>query len=164
MKRKIYVTIGRVAKLNMPVTVGDRTIRITFSNGGLTSSGNGRFTTSDEKLQEALEKDPGFKKTFRLQDTIIDEDPVAPKAKTVRSAKAAKAVETAEPVENVQNVENIQTVEAEEQTSEVLSFANFNELRDYLIDNHGCSAASVRTLNQAIATAKKLGLEVEISK
>lgn len=142
----------------MPVTVGDKTIRITFSNGGLTSSGNGRFTTSDEKLQEALEKNPQFGKSFRLQDTIIIEDTVAPKAKTVRSAKA------------VNNTDKVQTDPIQEpaqeqaQTDEVLSFANFNELRDYLIDNHGCSAASVRTLNQAIATAKKLGLEVEISK
>ena len=150
MTRKVYITLGNRARLNIPITIGERTIRIEFSNGGLASAGNGRYMTCDEKIQKALEALPDFGKTYRLQDTIrIDEPQVA------KAAPKAKA-EKEEVVEQPQ--------QQQEQEEEVLSFANFNELRDYLINEYGSAASAVRSLTLALGEAKKLGLNVEISK
>ena len=108
--------------------------------------------TCDEKIQKALEALPDFGKTYRLQDTIrIDEPQVA---------KAAPKVKAKE--EDV--VEQPQQQQEQEQEEDVLSFANFNELRDYLINEYGSAASAVRSLTLALGEAKKLGLNVEISK
>lgn len=152
MTRKVYITLGNRARLNIPITIGERTIRIEFSNGGLASAGNGRYMTCDEKIQKALEELPDFGKAYRLQDTIrIDEPQVA------KAAPKAKA-------EKEEVVEQPQQQQEQEQEEEVLSFANFNELRDYLINEYGSAASAVRSLTLALGEAKKLGLNVEISK
>lgn len=152
MTRKVYITLGNRARLNIPITIGERTIRIEFSNGGLASAGNGRYMTCDEKIQKALEALPDFGKAYRLQDTIrIDEPQVA------KAAPKAKAEKEEEVVEQQQQQE-------QEQDDDVLSFANFNELRDYLINEYGSAASAVRSLTLALGEAKKLGLNVEISK
>lgn len=131
----------------MPMTVGDKTIRIEFSNGGLASAGNGRYMTCDEQMQNALESHPEFGVSFRLQDTtVIDEETPA-------------AVET-----DIDDLPNPEDESQEVANDDTMSFANFNELRDYLVEEHGCSTASVRSLSLAMNQAKKLGLNVEISK
>lgn len=130
----------------MPITVGEKAMRIEFSNGGLASAGNGRFMTCDEQLQQALESHPEFGISYRLQDTIDVQDstPAMPK--------------------QVEQDAEYDDTPVEQTDEETMVFANFNELRDYLIQEHGCSTASVRSLSLAIAQAKKLGLDVEISK
>lgn len=154
MTRKVYITLGNRARLNIPITIGERTIRIEFSNGGLASAGNGRYMTCDEKIQKALEALPDFGKAYRLQDTIrIDEPQVA------KAAPKAKAEQ-----EEVVEQPHQQQEQQQEQEEEVLSFANFNELRDYLINEYGSAASAVRSLTLALGEAKKLGLNVEISK
>ena len=122
--------------------------RVEFSNGGLTSSGPARFMTCEENLQKALEASPLYNKTFKLKSTIdlgekkkIEQEPVVVK----------------DGDENPKQVIN----PTEEET---LTFSNFNELRDYLVSEHNCPVAEVRTLDLAMATATKLNLKVEISK
>lgn len=133
----------------MPIAVGEKAMRIEFSNGGLASAGNGRFMTCDEQLQQALESHPEFGISYRLQDTIDVQDSTAAMPK--------------QPKQPEQDAEYDDTP-AEQTDEDTMVFANFNELRDYLIQEHGCSTASVRSLSLAIAQAKKLGLDVEISK
>lgn len=150
MTRKVYITLGNKARLNIPITIGERTIRVEFSNGGLASAGNGRYMTCDEKIQKALEGLPDFGKTYRLQDTIRIDEPQVAKAAPIAKAKEEEVVD--EPQQQ------------QEQDDDVLSFANFNELRDYLINEYGSAASAVRSLTLALGEAKKLGLNVEISK
>lgn len=148
MKRKIYETIGYRARLNIPVTVGKRVQRVEFSNGGLTSSGPARFMTCEENLQKALEASPLYNKTFKLKSTID----LGEKKKIEQVPVVVKDDD-----ENAKQVIN----PTEEET---LTFSNFNELRDYLVSEHNCPVAEVRTLDLAMATAAKLNLKVEISK
>ena len=148
MKRKIYETIGYRSRLNIPVTVGKRVQRVEFSNGGLTSSGPARFMTCEENLQKALEASPLYNKTFKLKSTID----LGEKKKIEQVPVVVKDDD-----ENTKQVIN----PTEEET---LTFSNFNELRDYLVSEHNCPVAEVRTLDLAMATAAKLNLKVEISK
>lgn len=147
MKRKIYETIGYRARLNIPVTIGKRVQRVEFSNGGLTSSGPARFMTCEDALQKALEASPLFNKTFRLKSTI--------------DLGEKKKIET---VQQINALDTEVNPVADTADTETLTFSNFNELRDYLVTEHNCPVAEVRTLDLAMATAAKLNLKVEISK
>ena len=143
MKRKIYESIGNRARLSIPVKINDRSRYIEFSNGGLTSSGAARYMTCDNKLQEALESSPLFGKMFRLRNVYE----IAPQPEQVQPEQVQCAQE---PVP--------------EQEEQVLTFRNFNELRDYLITEHGCSMAEVRSMELAKTAAAKLKINVEISR
>jgi len=150
MKRKIYETIGYRARLNIPVTIGKRVQRVEFSNGGLTSSGPARFMTCEDALQKALEASPLFNKTFRLKSTI--------------DLGEKKKIETVPQTNALDTEVNPVADTADTADTETLTFSNFNELRDYLVTEHNCPVAEVRTLDLAMATAAKLNLKVEISK
>lgn len=148
MKRKIYETLGYRARLNIPVTIGKRVQRVEFSNGGLSSSGPARFMTCDEQLQKAIEASPLYNKVFKLKSTINIEE-----QKT-----------TVIPAENKIEEDQNPNPAVEPKEEELMVFSNFNELRDYLVTEHNCPVAEVRTLDLAVATATKLGIKVEISK
>lgn len=142
MKRKIYETLGKRAKLSVPITLGEKTIRVEFSNGGLLAAGQGRYITCDEQIQQALESSNLFKKIYILKDSLE----LNPKSIEPKNTQVSQ-----------------ETVELQAE-NDALQFANFNELRDYLINNHNCAASSVRSMTLAMKEAQKLGLNVEISK
>lgn len=166
MERKIYETLGKRARLNLPVTVGERVVRVEFSNGGLTSAGNGRYITCDEAIQQALEKCAAFGKSFILKDTVKIKEAVRPGV--VPLAKSTVEDDGQNTVEDEDQNPNPTDEDSGEQLptpeDDLLVFENFNQLRDYLITEHKCTASSVRSMPLAMEAAKQLGLNVEISK
>ena len=148
MERKIYETLGKRTRLSIPLTLGDRIIRVEFSNGGLMAAGNGRYMTCDKEIQDALESNPAYKKSYILKDVVKMQSQPIEQTESQASQEPKKISEEVET-----NTEN-----------DTLQFANFNELRDYLITNHNCSAASVRSMSLAMTQVKKLGITVEITK
>ena len=142
MERRIYETLGKRTRLSVPLILSDRIVRVEFSNGGLMSAGNGRYMTCDKEIQKALESNPAYKKSYVLKD-VVKMQP-----QSIEPVSTQVSQETVEP-----QAEN-----------DALQFANFNELRDYLINNHNCAASSVRSMTLAMKEAQKLGLNVEISK
>lgn len=166
MERKIYETLGKRARLNLPVTVGERVVRVEFSNGGLTSAGNGRYITCDEAIQQALEKCAAFGKSFILKDIVKIKEAVKPVvAPLVESTVEDDGQNTIK--DEDQNPNPTDEDSAEQMSTpedDLLVFENFNQLRDYLITEYKCTASSVRSMPLAMGAAKKLGLNVEISK
>lgn len=158
MERKIYETLGKRARLNLPVTVGERVVRVEFSNGGLTSAGNGRYITCDEAIQQALEKCAAFGKSFILKDTVKIKEVVKPVMAPLVESTVKDEGQNPNPTEE-DSAEQMSTPE-----DDLLVFENFNQLRDYLITEYKCTASSVRSMPLAMGAAKKLGLNVEISK
>ena len=134
---KTYITLGNCARLNLEIKVKGKFQRVDFSNGGFAASGNARFQTSDENLQKALEESKLYGQLFKLQGQ-----------KKIQEASDKTAAKETEP--------------ANGNDSEPMTFPNFNALRDYLINDHECKASDVKDLNTALATAKKLGLNVTI--
>lgn len=172
MERKIYETLGKRARLNLPVTVGERVVRVEFSNGGLTSAGNGRYITCDEAIQQALEKCAAFGKSFILKDTVKIKEAVRPVVVPLAKSTVEGDGYTVEgdgyTVKDEDQNPNPTDEDSGEQLptpeDDLLVFENFNQLRDYLITEHKCTASSVRSMPLAMEAAKQLGLNVEISK
>ena len=166
MERKIYETLGKRARLNLPVTVGERVVRVEFSNGGLTSAGNGRYITCDEAIQQALEKCAAFGKSFILKDTVKIKEAVKPVVVPLVDPTVEDDGQNTIKDED-QNPNPTDEDSAEQMSTpedDLLVFENFNQLRDYLITEYKCTASSVRSMPLAMGAAKKLGLNVEISK
>lgn len=166
MERKIYETLGKRARLNLPVTVGERVVRVEFSNGGLTSAGNGRYITCDEAIQQALEKCAAFGKSFILKDTVKIKEAVKPVVVPLVDSTVEDDGQNTIKDES-QNPNPTDEDSAEQMSTpedDLLVFENFNQLRDYLITEYKCTASSVRSMPLAMGAAKKLGLNVEISK
>lgn len=147
--QKTYIATGNRARLNIEIKVKGKFRRIDFSNGGLSTNGNARFQTSDADIQKALESSPMFGDMYKLQSQKQLQEPV----KAAGQEPAAKKAEQAQ----ANGADN-----AEQGAGEPISFPNFNSLRDYLVSEHGCKPADVKTLDIALATAKGLGLEVTI--
>lgn len=146
--QKTYIATGNRARLNIEIKVKGKFRRIDFSNGGLSTNGNARFQTSDADIQKALESSPMFGDMYKLQSQKQLQEPV----KTAEQEPAAKAAED----------EGKEMGNRVQETGEPISFPNFNTLRDYLVSEHGCKPADVKTLDSALAAAKGLGLEVTI--
>lgn len=166
MERKIYETLGKRARLNLPVTVGERVVRVEFSNGGLTSAGNGRYITCDEAIQQALEKCAAFGKSFILKDTVKIKEAVkpvvAPLVESTVKDDGQNTIKDEDQNPNPTDEDSAGQMPTPE--DDLLVFENFNQLRDYLITEYKCTASSVRSMPLAMGAAKKLGLNVEISK
>lgn len=155
---KRYITIQPLHKLNIEVKVGKKYIRVVFSNGGTLGGGNATYTTSDETLQKALESSSLFGKVFKLQG-----------AQSV-------AVENPEPVGDTDKTDNNPiektnpqgqpdpAINSGSQSVEPIKFSTYNELRDWLVSEHGCVPADVRSTEAALAKAAELKLNVTLEK
>lgn len=65
---KSYILIHDFA-LSTPVDVDGHAVTVVFSGGSKPLRQNGEFCTSSEKLQKAIESDPGYGKVFKLHKT-----------------------------------------------------------------------------------------------
>ena len=141
---KTYITTDNTSRLSLELKVKGKYRRVEFSNGGLSMNGAATLQTSDEDIQKALENSKYFGSMFKLKSTRNIQEP----------AKIAKPKEegTKEGDQNTQDNED----------GETMTFANFNELRDYLVSEQNCKSSEVKTLADALETAKKLGLKVTI--
>lgn len=145
---KRYISIQPLHKLNVEVKIQKNYIRVLFSNGGTANGGNATYVTSDEKIQKALEESPMFGKIYKIQSAEND--------------GSFSQTQDSSPMTSTSSTEH-----SEEQNgtiTEKLTFANYNELRDFLVSEHNCTPAEVRTTELAIAKAKELGIDVLIEK
>ncbi|MCM1031546.1 MAG: hypothetical protein NC410_08940 [Oscillibacter sp.] len=65
---KSYILIYDFS-LSTPIDVNGKSVTVVFSGGSKPLRQNGEFCTSDEKLQKAIESDPGYGKIFKLYKT-----------------------------------------------------------------------------------------------
>jgi len=153
--QKIYIATGNRHRLNIEVKIKGKWQRVDFSNGGISINGNARFQTSDPDIQKALESSKMFGDMFKLQSQRQLEEP-SKKAPTEQDMQGGKEAEN-------QGAEN-QEVDNGKDSEEggVMTFPNYNSLRDYLVSEHGCKPAEVRSLNDALDTAGKLNLNVAV--
>ena len=142
---KTYITTDNTSRLSLELKVKGKYRRVEFSNGGLSMNGAATLQTSDEDIQKALESSKYFGSMFKLKSTRNIQEP----AKTVG------------PKDNGTNNSGDKNPKDDED-GETMTFANFNELRDYLVSEHNCKSSEVKTLADALETAKKLGLKVTI--
>ena len=158
--QKIYIATGNQARLNIEIKVKSKFRRVDFSNGGLSSNGNARLQTSDPDVQKALESSPMFGKMYKLQsqrqlqetEKQVEQEPASQSKKQAISSEHMISPEGISPEGDNTNPD----------ASEPIIFPNFNALRDYLVSEHGCPPAEVRSLDSALAAAKSLGIEVTI--
>lgn len=143
---KTYIAIGNSAKLNLEIKVKGQYRRIEFSNGGLAMNGNGKYQTSDEDIQKALESSKMFGVMFKLKATKNIAEPA--KTTQPQNVSGTKLSGDQNPKEGGND--------------NAMTFASFNELRDYLMSEHNCKGSEVKTLNDALNTAEKLGIKAVI--
>lgn len=148
---KRYITIQPLHKLNVEVKVKKEYIRILFSNGGTVNGGNATYITSDESIQKALEESSMFGKMYRLQAAQNDGTPEHTK-------------KDEHPNDNEGQVPPSPMGEEGDGAGQNLKFANYNELRDFLVSEHGCAPAEVRSTEAALAKAAELKLNVTLEK
>lgn len=155
---KRYITIQPLHKLNIEVKVGKKYIRVVFSNGGTLSGGNATYTTSDEALQKALESSSMYGKVFKLQ-SAHNENP----APAEGPADGPEDTDN-NPIEDKEPKGQSSHVNDGAQGTEPIKFSTYNELRDWLVSEHGCVPADVRSTEAALAKAAELKLNVTLEK
>lgn len=149
---KQYITVQPLMKMNVEVKTGkNKYERVLFSNGGTTSGGAAIYTTADEAIQKALESSPMFGVKYKLryshqeQETIIENSgEVNPKIKDENPGEGQPKGGDENPKE--------------------YTFSTYNELRDWLVNEHDCTPAQVRTTEEALAKAAELKLNVTLTK
>ena len=154
---KRYITIQPLHKLNIEVKVGKKYVRVMFSNGGTTNGGSATYTTSDEALQKALESTSMFGKVYRLQSSHQEVIPTVNEEPSVSD-------DAPETPEEQQKDESVSPKAAKGPSKEPIRFSTYNELRDWLVSEHGCIPAEVRTTDAALAKAAALNLNVILEK
>lgn len=156
---KRYITIQPLHKLNIEVKVGKKYIRVVFSNGGTLSGGNAIYTTSDEALQKALESSSMYGKVFKLQ-SAHNENP----APVEGPADDPEDTDN-NPIENEEpKGQSAPVINDGAKSVEPIKFSTYNELRDWLVSEHGCVPADVRSTEAALAKAAELKLNVTLEK
>lgn len=66
---KIYSLIYDFS-LCTPVEVNGKSVSVVFSGGSKAIRQNGEFCTTDEKLQKAIEKSPGYGRVYKLKKSF----------------------------------------------------------------------------------------------
>ena len=146
MARKTYRTF-RFKGLQLFVKGEDgRPIEINF-RGGIQIDSTAKFTTSDKKVQEALEKSRGFNRAFYLESTVEKE--VKPEAPADEPAKApAKQAPVETPPADIVDSRR---------------FRNLIEMKDALREK-GVEVKDEWNYPAAKAAALKVGLDYQIQK
>lgn len=79
---KSYILIYDFS-LSTPIDVNGQVVSVVFSGGSKPLRQNGEFCTSDEKLQKAIESDPGYGKIFKLHKMYDSDQIVKRKKRTI---------------------------------------------------------------------------------
>lgn len=84
-KQNTYIALENI-QFDTYVTVGSNRVLIQFRGGSLEPRRNGTFTTNDQKLIEAIDKDSGMNKTFKLlhSDVVLEDEIPSPGSKEDR--------------------------------------------------------------------------------
>lgn len=106
---------------------GDR-VRISFD--ALTGGGS-QYSTDDEGIQYGLEHHAGFRKIFRLDETVVDERPQSPVSQT----------------------------EVEEPKVLSVNVSNLDDAKEYLVEKFGLSRTKLRSKAAIVAAAEENGIE-----
>lgn len=157
---KRYITIQQLHKLNIEVKVGKKYVRVMFSNGGSANGGSATYATSDEALQKALESSSMYGKVYKLQSSQQEATPVVTEEPPVSDNTPETNLEPQEQNAPVAPIAPI----APETNNEPIKFSTYNELRDWLVREHGCIPADVRSTEAALAKAAELKLNVILEK
>lgn len=121
-----------------------RTIEVNFK-GGLQFDSTAKFSTTDEKVQEALEKCSGFKRDFYL-DSVREDSPV----------KAESGERKAESKKETEN--------GERRTENVVKVADKADAIEWLKENHpdkGYTANKLRSEAAFTAACQECGVTFE---
>lgn len=135
---KTYKTLD--GSTDMYINIGKERIHFQCNNIHLRY---GKFVTRDKELQEKIESSPLYDRFFTLlESVVIDDTPDVP-------------VMDAAPVLTSDDIDDVPE-------SEVHSFNNFNELRNFLSRRDDVRFEEVRSYIKAKEVADKLGIKFKI--
>lgn len=97
MVRKVYQSLY-YQLFNTYVMVDGVKVSVNFTGGSLVPKINGTFVTTDEKIQEAIEKSGGFNKDYKLTstETIVEEEPEEEKEQIPDDYNKVSGIKTAQ--------------------------------------------------------------------
>jgi hypothetical protein len=145
MVRKTYKTF-RLKGLTIPFNIDGKDVYVIFKSG-CTMSSTATYTTTDERIQEALESLAGFNRNYYL-DKVVELNAEAPKV-------AAPKVVKPEP-EKEEEKEVVDMLDAK-------TFNNLVELRNALSDK-GIDVSQITNVKAAENIAKKNGYNYTVEK
>lgn len=142
-----------------------RPMEVNFK-GGVQVDSTAKFSTSDEKVQEALEKCSGFNRDYYL-DSVSEDKPVAAPVPEVKedAVEEAPAVEVEEVAEETSETETAETEKAEaEDNGNVVKVSTKGDAVEWLKEHYPEEGyTSVKLRGKAFDEAcKKHGVEFEI--
>ena len=143
MVRKTYKTY-RLKSLCIPLTIDGKDVYVVFK-GGCTATSTATYSTSDEKIQEALESLLGFGRNYYIDRQVSLDEEVA------KEPEAKKEEPTIEEEKEVVDMLDAKTVQ------------NLVELRNALADK-GIDVSQITNAKAAENLAKKNGYNYTIDK
>lgn len=143
MVRKTYKTY-RLKSLCIPLTIDGKDVYVVFK-GGCTATSTATYSTSDEKIQEALESLLGFGRNYYIDRQVSLDEEVA------KEPEAKKEEPTIEEEKEVVDMLDAKT------------FKNLVELRNALADK-GIDVSQITNAKAAENLAKKNGYNYTIDK
>ena len=143
MVRKTYKTY-RLKSLCIPLTIDGKDVYVVFK-GGCTATSTATYSTSDEKIQEALESLLGFGRNYYIDRQVSLDEEVA------KEPEAKKEEPTIEEEKEVVDMFDAKT------------FKNLVELRNALADK-GIDVSQITNAKAAENLAKKNGYNYTIDK
>lgn len=143
MVRKTYKTY-RLKSLCIPLTIDGKDVYVVFK-GGCTATSTATYSTSDEKIQEALESLLGFGRNYYIDRQVSLDEEVA------KEPEAKKEEPTIEEEKEVVDMFDAKT------------FKNLVELRNALSDK-GIDVSQITNAKAAENLAKKNGYNYTIDK
>lgn len=135
---KIYTLLYDFS-LSTPVEVEGKTVSVVFGGGCKALRQNGEFSTTDRKLQEAIEHSSGYGKVYKLHRTF----------RTADDEEVKPAVEPEVPVATEPLTEKV--------------CATVNEAVEWLT-GLGCKKTEVNTSVKAVGVARVLGYALRFEK
>ena len=144
MARKTYKTY-RLKGLNIPLTIDGQNVYVDFK-AGCSMTSTATYTTSDVKIQEALESLIGFKRDYYIEKVVELE---------VEAPKVVKEV-APEPAKIEEEKEVVDVLDAQ-------TFKNLVELRNALQDK-GIDVSMITNVKAAENIAKKNGYNYTVDK
>lgn len=135
---KIYTLLYDFS-LSTPIEVEGKTVSVIFGGGCKALRQNGEFSTTDRKLQEAIERSSGYGKVYKLHRTFrtADDDRTEPEKKPAVAAAEEPLVEKV--------------------------CATVNEAAEWLT-GLGCKKTEVNTSAKAVEAARCLGYALKFEK
>ena len=135
---KIYTLLYDFS-LSTPIEVEGRTVSVIFGGGCKALRQNGEFSTTDRKLQEAIERSSGYGRVYKLHRTFrtAGDDRMEPEEKPA-------------------------VMVAEEPLAEKVC-ATVNEAAEWLT-GLGCKKTEVNTSAKAVEAARRLGYALKFEK